>query len=348
MSLPASRLRPAAPPVSAADRYRQVRAQTLALCAPLAVEDFIVQSMPDASPAKWHLAHSTWFFEEFVLQRSSANYRYCDERFRYLFNSYYRAVGAMHPRAERGLLTRPLVSEVMRYRGEVDARKEHLLAGDVAPDTAAIVILGMHHEQQHQELLLTDIKHAFSRNPLRPAYTAPPPAPAPALSAPALQFVSFAGGHADIGHAGEDFAFDNEEPRHQVLLQCYGLANRPVLNSEYRDFVRDGGYREPTLWLSDGWAQLEREGWSQPLYWNAELDGEFTLHGEIALAATAPACHLSYYEADAFARWAGARLPTEFEWEHAASAHPRAGNFLESGALRPLAHSGAREPLVQL
>jgi len=322
-----------------AEQYRAVREATVALCAPLATEDYVVQSMPDASPAKWHLAHTSWFFEEFVLQRAAAAYAFHDADFRFLFNSYYNAVGPMHTRSSRGLLSRPTVQQVLDYRERVDARMSELLRepGRLPSALCNIVTLGLHHEQQHQELIVTDIKHLFSCNPLLPAYVQQEPPPSRA--APALAFRSFAGGLVDIGHTGTDFCFDNEQPRHRVYLAPFALASRPITNAEYLEFIRDKGYENAAHWLSDGWAAVQREAWTRPLYWSNSLEEELTLRGLVPLDPQAPVTHLSCYEADAFARWAGARLPTEFEWEIAAAtlAEPTPGNFLESGHWHPIA-----------
>jgi ergothioneine biosynthesis protein EgtB len=322
-----------------AQRYRRVRQQSLALCAGLGAEDMLVQSMPDASPTKWHLAHVTWFFEQFVLGRDP-HYRPRDRSWFHLFNSYYQGAGPMHARAQRGLLSRPSLDEVFAYRRHVDeAMSERLLREDV--DTLApLVELGLQHEQQHQELLLTDIQHAFWCNPLLPAYQ---PAAETIFSAPSipLRFLPGAEGVVEIGHAGAGFAFDNESPRHRTLLAPHALANRLVTNEEYAAFVREGGYREPSLWLSEGWATVEREGWQRPLYWQPDLASAFGLAGVRALDPAAPVCHLSYFEADAFARWAGARLPTEAEWEVAAAALPPAGNLLDEAPLPPQAARGS-------
>jgi ergothioneine biosynthesis protein EgtB len=319
-----------------AEHFRRVRDATVALCQPLEDEDYVVQSMPDASPAKWHLAHTSWFFEEFVLRCARDGYRFYDERFGYLFNSYYNSVGPMHERPSRGLLSRPTVAEVLAYRTHVDEQMQPLLA-DATAATAERVTLGLHHEQQHQELLLTDIKHLFSCNPLQPVYQAREQSPW--RPAPALSFVDLPGGLVNIGHAGTDFSFDNERPRHQLYLQPFRLASRPVTNAEYLEFVREGGYEQPQLWLSDGWALVQRERWRRPLYWAESLEHEFTLSGSRAINPHAPVVHVSYYEADAYARWAHARLPSEAEWEVAASLAPPSqgeGNFVEQGNLQPL------------
>ncbi|MDB6090592.1 MAG: hypothetical protein JWN85_3376, partial [Gammaproteobacteria bacterium] len=311
-----------------AEYYSQVRAATLALCNTLAAEDYVVQSMPDASPAKWHLAHTTWFWEEFVLQHVNGGYTFHDENFRYLFNSYYNTVGPMHSRPDRGLLSRPTVPEVLAYRLHVDERMSALVRGGVRDELARVVLLGLHHEQQHQELLLTDVKHLFSCNPLLPAYTQHVPA-AP-RAAPVLSFRSFDGGLVEIGHSGSDFCFDNELPRHRAYVAPFQIATRAVTNGEFLEFVRAGGYETAAYWLSDGWAAVQREGWTRPIYWTKSLDGEFSLTGLRELNPHTPVSHVSCYEADAFARWADARLPTECEWEIAAAAASLAGNFVEN------------------
>ncbi|CAM5537541.1 ergothioneine biosynthesis protein EgtB [Rhodanobacter lindaniclasticus] len=315
-------------------RFAQVRQQTQALCANLTAEDMLVQSMPDASPAKWHLAHTTWFFETFVLSRDPA-WKVREPAWNYLFNSYYQSVGPMHARPQRGLLSRPSLEEVHEYRHCVDEAVAALLERDENPELASLVELGLQHEQQHQELLLTDIKHAFWCNPLRPALQESMAAPTHAPAVP-LRFIAGREGIVEIGHRGEGFAFDNETPRHRTLLQPHALANRLVTNAEYLAFVREGGYREPGLWLSDGWATVQREGWQHPLYWQDDLASEFTLAGVRALDPAEPVCHLSYYEAEAFARWAGARLPTEAEWESAAQGVAIEGNLQDGGRFHPL------------
>ena len=332
---------------SDSQRYLAVRAATVELCAPLAIEDYVVQSMPDASPAKWHLAHTSWFFEEFVLARAAADYRAYDDRFRYLFNSYYNSVGPMHCRAARGMLSRPTVAEVMDYRAAVDERMASLLAAGGLPDgLEGVLILGLEHERQHQELLLTDIKHLFSLNPLLPAYRERL-RQQPTRAAP-LRYLRFEGGLTGIGHAGAGFCFDNELPHHRALVAPFRLANRPVTNGEYLEFVRAGGYEDARLWLSDGWTLARREGWRQPIYWSRSLEEEFTLTGTRELDPEAPLCHVSYYEADAFARWMGARLPTEFEWELAAGGVPLTGNFVERGTWHPRAAIPAPDTLLQM
>jgi ergothioneine biosynthesis protein EgtB len=315
-------------------RFRRVRSATLALAEPLAPEDYVVQSMPDASPAKWHLAHTTWFFEEFVLQHAVPGYKFHDEQFRYLFNSYYNTIGPMHSRPHRGLLSRPTVEQVMAYRARVDERMNALLQRqDLSAEVLSVITLGLNHEQQHQELLLTDIKHLFSCNPLLPAYVREKTAPA--RPAAALEFCACDGGLIEIGHSGDGFSFDNELPRHRTYTAEFRLANRAVTNGEYLEFVRAGGYENPIHWLSDGWATIQKEGWQRPIYWTPSLEEEFTLTGLRELNPASPLCHVSYYEADAFARWAGARLPSETEWELAAKDVAMRGNFVEKRLWHP-------------
>ena len=322
-------------------RYLEIRRHTTSLAAPLSPEDCTAQSMPDASPAKWHLAHTTWFFETFVLEAHESGFAPFESAFRVLFNSYYNGVGARHPRSQRGLLTRPALAEVLAYRADVDARMLRLLP-TVAYDAAlcALVELGLQHEQQHQELLLTDIKHLLSCNPMHPAYH-----PAQSLAhdhetAQPLVWHALAGGLCEIGHAGDSFAFDNESPRHRVYLQPYALASRLVTNAEFSVFVDDGGYRNPAHWLAEGWDWRAAQGLEQPLYWQ-RVDfawREFTLAGLRPLRDEQPVVHLSYFEADAYARWAGARLPTEAEWEHAAA---RLSSELAEGPRRDMVHPDA-------
>src|SRR5262245_5307543 len=334
-----------APLTALAERFCRIRALTTALIAPLAAEDCVVQSMADASPSKWHLAHTTWFFEQFVLGPPVPGDREFDPRYGYLFNSYYESIGERHRRADRGLLTRPTLEEVRAYRDHVDEGVSDLLERGTSPDIAALIDLGLHHEQQHQYLILTDVKHLLSCNPLRPAYRELEVAESTA--ADPLLFYSCPEGIYEIGHSGVVFSFDNETPRHRVFLAPFSLANRPITNSEYRDFIRAGGYQTPQLWMSDGWATLQSQGWSRPIYWNQALDGEFTLGGEREIEAAAPVSHLSWYEADAFARWAGARLPTEAEWEAVAARQPIDGNFLDDDLLHPVAAATGAE-LTQL
>jgi ergothioneine biosynthesis protein EgtB len=318
-------------------KYRQARSRTLELCEHLLPEDFVVQSMPDVSPAKWHLAHVTWFFEKFVLEPFAAGYRPFDESFHFLFNSYYYSVGPMHRRPDRGMLSRPPVDQVLRYRAHVDEAVERLLSGqNDNPEIHERVVLGINHEQQHQELLLTDIKHVFSLNPLKPAVN-PDLARPPSADAPALTYLARPGGIREIGASGDGFRFDNELPRHRVLVQEYRIGSREITSGEYLDFIRDGGYQKTDLWLADGWALVNERGWNRPLYWNESCDGEFTLGGERELDVNAPVTHVSYYEADAFARWAGARLPTEQEWELAAAGEEVSGNLADARFWHPAA-----------
>jgi ergothioneine biosynthesis protein EgtB len=319
------------------DDYTTVRARTVALAAPLSAEDQVLQSMPDASPTKWHLAHTTWFFETFVLGPFLAGYRPIDERYGFLFNSYYEGVGPRVERARRGQLSRPSLAEVQDYRRRVDAAMQRLLADDLPAEAAATVVLGLHHEQQHQELLLTDIKHALGGQPLRPAYLADLAGASRAPAAPAPPFRRFEAGVVSVGHAGGDFAFDNEGPRHRHFLEAFEIADRPVTSAEYLAFMRDGGYARPDLWLSDGWQRVQAERWRAPLYWE-ERDGAWSLYTLAGLRAVEPddaVAHVSYFEADAFARWAGARLPTEEEWEHAASGTPVTGHFADADRYHP-------------
>jgi ergothioneine biosynthesis protein EgtB len=317
-------------------RYRKVRAASLDLAAPLSDADATVQSMLDASPAKWHLAHSSWFFESMVLIPHGANYRTFDERFNFLFNSYYESVGARQPRPLRGMLTRPTLREVLAYREHVDAAMDRLFRQRPAPCVLKVVELGCHHEQQHQELLLTDILHLFAQNPLRPAYRESVPLPVEVIDR-SQSYRSFPGGLFEIGHHGGGFAFDSEGPRHGVQVEAYRLADRLVTNREWAEFIADGGYRNPLLWLSDGWARVLSEAWSAPLYWE-QREGEFwtmTLRGAQPMDPDSPVTHVSYFEADAFATWAQRRLPTEAEWEIAAQPLRVAGNFANSTRLRP-------------
>jgi ergothioneine biosynthesis protein EgtB len=335
-----------------ADHYQAVRRLTEALCEPLEIDDYLLQSMPDTSPVKWHLAHTTWFFETFILLRHLHGYQPYHPEFGFLFNSYYNAVGSRWPRAERGLLARPTLAEVCRYRKHVDMHMTRLLGKShptLSDDMLNRVVLGMNHEQQHQELILTDLKHAWSANPLAPVYR---PAVAESGERPTRRWVDFPEGLVWIGHAGKGFAFDNEEPRHRVFLHSFRLSNRLVTNSEYRAFITDGGYNRPELWLSDGWAVRQARGWTAPLYWEQKDDAWFmvTLAGRRPLTPVEPVCHISYYEADAFARWAGARLPTEAEWETAGGNVLPAGHFLEGGRFHPAAAPAADDsgPLYQM
>jgi len=328
------------------ERFEAIRQFSEMLAANLSPEDQAIQSMPDVSPTKWHLAHTSWFFETFVLGPLDPGYRVFDPAFAYLFNSYYEAVGPRHPRSQRGLLSRPTVDAIGAYRDHVTASVLRLADGAgyaVWRDAAPLIELGLHHEQQHQELLLMDIKHVFSVNPLLPAYQAPCPCPASACAA-VPGWIEFAGGLCEIGHDGSGFAFDNEGPRHKVWLEPYRLASHPVTCGDYLDFIADGGYCRPEFWLSEGWASVQQQGWQAPLYWRAE-DGEwriFTLAGERRVDPAEPVCHVSFYEADAFARWTGRRLPTEAEWENAAASAGVAltGNLADVGRYHPCPDTG--------
>lgn len=341
------------------ERLAEVRAWSARLAAPLAPEDMVVQSMADASPTRWHLAHTTWFFETFVLREHAEGYRPLDEQYKDLFNSYYNAVGIPFPRPRRGALSRPTVAKVLAYRAHVDAALDALLSTfdpDADPDLAQVIELGIQHEQQHQELMLTDIKHAFASNPLLPGYRQAHPGDADAGASPAAPagapgWASFAEGLRWIGHDGAGFAYDNESPRHREFVPEFELATRLVTCGEFEAFIADGGYRRSELWLADGWDWVCREGIEAPMYW-FERDGAamiFTLVGPRPRRAAEPVCHVSFFEADAYARWAGCRLPTEAEWETAAAGEPVEGNLLDSGRLHPsAARSGVRGGLMQL
>jgi ergothioneine biosynthesis protein EgtB len=331
-----------------AEDYCRVRSRSLALCAPLTPEDMMVQSCAEASPAKWHLAHTTWFFETFVLREFLHGYRPFHPDFIWLFNSYYNAVSAQPEKKLRASFSRPTTEEILAYRRAVDAAMEELTAGDLPEEARTRIVLGLNHEEQHQELLLTDVKHAFWTNPLHPAYTAG------ALprngAATAAEWIEFAGGIVQTGHAGAEFCFDNEMPRHKVYLEPFRLASRLVTCGEFLEFIQDGGYARPDLWLSEGWTTVQNERWEAPLYWRHDVAREpwqvFTLRGLAALddLLATPVCHISYFEADAYARWAGQRLPTEAEWETAAATAVVSGNLLDREAFHPQAAESASKP----
>lgn len=330
------------------EHYEAVRAQSVRLGQPLITEDYGVQSMPDISPPKWHLAHTTWFFETFILKPFKPGYREFHPQFHFLFNSYYEAEGPRHARHERGLLSRPSVEEIYHYRAYVDSHMGELLHAPARDhEVEQRVMLGCHHEQQHQELLLTDIKHIFAANPLRPSYRSDL---RHGNGRPLqLQWQEFAPGLTAIGHSGSTFCFDNETPRHTTYVAPFRLMNRPVTNGEYLQFMADNGYERAELWLSDGWKTRQHEGWEAPLYWELQ-NGEWwymTLAGMRPVDEHAPVCHVSFYEADAYARWARKSLPTETAWEAAARDYPITGNFADDGALHPLPASGAAN-MVQL
>ena len=339
-----------APSIDVATRFRTARQRTLSLIEPLTPEDMMVQSCAEASPAKWHLAHTTWFFESFVLREFLPGYRVFNPDFEWLFNSYYVSFAAFPEKRLRSSFSRPPIAEILRYRAHVDESIDRLFDSNPDPEALKRIELGANHEEQHQELILTDILHALFTNPLRPAYlpfAAGKASIAELDSCPAMRFVNFPGGLVDVGRSGEGFAFDNELPRHRVWLDPYSLTDRLITCGEYAQFIADGGYRRPEFWLSAGWDAVQQNGWRAPLYWCAapERSGRgdadwtiFTLRGERSLRQMehAPVSHLSYFEADAYAHWVGLRLPTEFEWEAAAEDEPIEGNMLDSGNLVPM------------
>lgn len=325
--------------------YWRVRRQTQALVAPLSVDDCNVQTMPDVSPAKWHLAHTTWFFETFLLRPHLAGYEPAHPQYEYLFNSYYEAVGERHPRPQRGQLSRPTLEEVHSYRERVDGGMQTLLCSEPSAELCRLIRLGLEHEQQHQELILTDIKHVLGSNPLRPAYH-PRPTPPGVGEAPEQHWLSQPEGLYEIGHDDDGFAFDNEGPRHRQWLQAYALASRPVTEGEWADFIADSGYETAGLWLSDGWAWVQQNQARAPLYWFADEHAgwqRYTLAGPAPIDPARPVCHINFYEATAYAAWAGARLPSEAEWEVLAASRPIAGDFQQAGAYHPAA-LGAAHP----
>lgn len=334
-------------------QFNLVRDFSERLCKPLATEDFIVQSMPDVSPTRWHLAHTSWFFETFLLKPMLKDYQTPNELFNYLFNSYYNAISQQFPRPKRGLLSRPTVKEIFAYRHHVDTQVARLfdqLENEKILEITPVFTLGLNHEQQHQELMLTDIKHVFSQNPLYPVYSKQEKNPVSTGSSN-LSFVEFQGGRVQQGYSGTDFSFDNETPSHEFLLQPFALADRLVTNREYLAFIEDSGYQQPHLWLSDGWALIQKENWRSPLYWikRDNVWHEFTLSGLLPVNMDAPVVHVSYYEADAYANWCGARLPNEYEWEEAASNVPLQGNFVQNQHFHPTPlHSNPGEQLGQM
>lgn len=343
---------PAGDPFGLRTRYLQVRAATQALCAGLQPEDTVAQSMEDASPVKWHLAHTSWFFENLVLEKALGDYRHFHNDYRILFNSYYNSIGEQYLRRNRGLITRPTLQEVYAYREHVDRCMCNLLgaAEPLPAGMEAVIEVGLHHEQQHQELILTDLKHLFSFNPSYPAFRNRDRGGAPVYTPAELRWQQFPEGLYTVGHPGGGFAFDNEMPAHRTWLASFELASRPITNKEYLAFITDGGYRRAELWLSDAWSLLQQQGWQAPLYWRLR-DGEWftlTLSGLQAVHDDEPVVHISYYEADAYARWAGARLPTEHEWEVAALEVPVEGNFVESGWLHPVPAVNGDDSMQQL
>ena len=332
--------------------YRQVRQLSELICQPLEIEDYVVQSMPDASPIKWHLAHTAWFFETFVLVPCLKNYSIFNPKYDYILNSYYESLGDRVLASQRGTLSRPTVAEIYQYRAYVDEAMQSLLtAMDGNPEIEALVTLAIHHEQQHQEFLFTNIKHIFGQNPLRPVYRSDLPKPNPSTVSgsrgnQSLQWLDYGAKLYDIGHEGNGFAFDNESPRHRVYLHDYQLASRLVTNGEYLEFIQAGGYDNPDYWLSEGWKTARSHRWQAPLYWE-KVDGDWwlmTLGGMRPLDEHEPVCHVSFYEADAYARWANKRLPSEAEWEIAAAPAPIRGNLLERGLLHPAPSQGQDDP----
>ena len=332
--------------------FNRIRTESVSICQPLEIEDYGIQTMPDVSPPKWHLAHTSWFFETFLLKPFAARFEPFHPQFEHLFNSYYNGVGEPYPRPRRGLLSRPTVDEIYAYRDWVDEGLERLLeAADpgVMPEIASRLELGINHEQQHQELILTDLKYNLGNNPLHPEYRSNLTPPAAVRAVGPLRFVEFPGGCVEVGaSAAARFCFDNELPRHRVLLQPYALASRLVTNGEYLQFIADGGYGASELWLSDGWSWLRDELVTAPLYWRDAGRAEYRLGGLHALDPDSPVVHVSFYEADAYARWAGHRLATEHEWEHAAQAQSCVGNFASSDWLHPAPATGAQGPIDQL
>ena len=338
-------------PVRLLEDFLKIRRQSEALCRPLSAEDMMVQSCAEASPAKWHLAHTTWFFETFLLREFLPGYREFHPDFRWLFNSYYNSVSDQPEKKLRASFSRPPVDTILAYRRHVEEGMERLLSAPPQQEVESRIVLGLHHEQQHQELLAYDIKHALWTNPLRPGYVDTPFDPGIAATS-AMQWMEHEGGLVDIGHAGNGFSFDNELPRHPEYLRPFALGSRLVTCAEYLEFMQDGGYQRPELWLSAGWDAVKAEAWNAPLYWR-QSEGSwlvYTLHGEQPLQGLieTPVCHVSYFEADAYAHWAGKRLPTEAEWELAAQGLPVSGNFLETGLLHPRALAASTNEPAQM
>jgi ergothioneine biosynthesis protein EgtB len=331
------------------EHYCKVRERSQRFSEALEPEDCVIQSMPDVSPTRWHLAHTTWFFETFVLSKSGNGYRPFGARFEYLFNSYYNTIGEQYPRSRRGLLSRPTVREILEYRAHVDHSMEELLRrGSADAEILAVIELGLHHEEQHLELMYTDIKHVLFQNPLLPAYRSG--REWQATETQSLGWRECTEGLRWIGQEGEAFGFDNERPRHRVFLESYSLGNRLVTCGEYAAFIEEDGYRRPDLWLSEGWERVQEKGWGAPLYWRW-IDGQwsvFTLAGERKLQPSEPVCHVSYFEADAFARWSGARIPTEAEWEVVAETEPLHGNLLEEDRLHPRGSVERQQQIAQI
>jgi len=340
---------------SLAELYKAVREFSHTLAEPLEIEDYVVQSMPDVSPTKWHLAHTSWFFETFVLSKALPDYKPPNPQYAYLFNSYYVLAGERHLRPKRGLISRPTVEETYSYRNHVDEGLLQFMenAGDKEwRDLASVIEIGIHHEQQHQELILTDIKHVLSENPLHPEYINKKKNGRTANTTQELRWVAFEGGIFNIGHQGDGFGYDNEYPNHKVYLNPFKLGSRLITNAEYMEFIEDGGYETPEIWLSEGWSSVETNGWIAPLYWQKQNGQwtEFTLSGLRKVAPDEPVTHVSYFEANAYARWAGSRLPTESEWEAAASNLEKDGNFVENLNFHPLSldKSSNGNPLKQM
>lgn len=337
------------------ERFAEIREVSMRLVQPLEKEDFIIQSHPDVSPAKWHIAHTTWFFERMILKEFKSGYQEFNPTFDFLFNSYYNSIGPYQPRHQRGVLSRPTVDEVIAYRNYVDRQIHELFSESQSSETkkelVKLIDMGLQHEQQHQELILMDVKYNFFVNPLFPVYLKTEEFPGSKRSEPA--FVEFEGGLIEIGHNGEGFSFDNERPRHKVWLEPFQLATEPVINGEYLEFIKAGGYEKPEYWLSDGWNVVKENNWKAPLYWlkNEEDEwGIFTLSGVKNLDPSEPVSHVSFYESDAFSRWKGKRLPTEAEWEHASQGMPIRGNFTEQGGYHPvpLSEESPEAPLAKI